>query len=192
MGKTMGFYIDTSSCQGCKTCQVACKDKNNLKTGFLFRRVTEIEGGGYTEHGYGLVPKVYAYWLSISCNHCEDAKCIRVCPTGASYKRAEDGLVLINENRCIGCRLCEWACPYNARQFDGKKMTKCNACEDLLAKGQNPACVDACLARALEFGPLEELRQKHKNTTQDFKGLPSSSITKPNTLFKAHKDAIQY
>lgn len=192
MVKKLGFYVDTSLCQGCKTCQIACKDKNNLKVGNLFRRVTEVEGGGYSTQGFGIVPQVFAYHLSMSCNHCEDPKCVPVCPTGASYKRAQDGLVFINKDRCIGCRLCEWACPYNARQFDGKKMTKCDACQDLLEKGENPACVDSCLARVLEFGRIEQLQQKHKNTSQDFLGLPDSNITKPNILLKPHKDAIHY
>ncbi|HHV64093.1 MAG TPA: dimethylsulfoxide reductase subunit B [Peptococcaceae bacterium] len=192
MSKKLGFYVDTNSCQGCKTCQITCKDKNDLKIGQLFRQVFEVEGGGYTVSGYGIVPHVYAYYISMSCNHCEEPKCVDVCPTGASYQRADDGLVLINEDRCIGCRLCEWACPYKARQFDGKKMTKCDACHDLLAKGQNPACVDACPCRALDFGPIEELQLKYPGTTKDFKGLPDSSLTKPATLFKAHKNAIQY
>lgn len=191
MGKTLGFYVDTSYCLGCKTCQTACKDKNNLKYGHLFRKVTEVEGGSYTQQGYGIVPNVFAYWLSVSCNHCEDPKCVSVCPTGASYRREEDGLVLINRDRCIGCRLCEWSCPYNSREFDGKKMTKCNGCEDLLAEGKNPICVDACPNRVLDFGPMDELQKKYPHTSKDLYGLPDSDLTKPNILFKPHKNASQ-
>ena len=191
MNKAMGFYVDVSSCLGCKTCQIACKDKNALELGELWRQVEEIEGGGYVERGAQVIPNVYAYWISMSCNHCEDPKCVPVCPTGASYKRAEDGLVLVNRDLCIGCRLCEWSCPYNARQFDGKKMTKCTGCEDLLQKGENPVCVDACPMRIIDFGPMEELEKKYKGCVKNMSGLPDTHITQPNLLLKPHKNAIQ-
>jgi Fe-S-cluster-containing dehydrogenase component len=97
-----------------------------------------------------------------SCLHCEDPPCVTVCPTGASYKRAEDGIVLVNAEICIGCKLCSWACPYGAREFDQDEgvMRKCTLCIDriynqnLPEQERVPACVATCPARARHFGDL--------------------------------------
>ena len=97
-----------------------------------------------------------------SCLHCETPACVTVCPTGASYKRAEDGIVLVDEDKCIGCQLCAWACPYGAREFSAKRgvMQKCTLCVDriynetLEAHDRQPACVKACPTRARHFGDL--------------------------------------
>ena len=97
-----------------------------------------------------------------SCLHCEDAACVTVCPTGASYKRAEDGIVLVNESICIGCKLCSWACPYGAREFDADEgvMKKCTLCidriynENLVPEERQPACVMVCPTKARFFGDL--------------------------------------
>ena len=97
-----------------------------------------------------------------SCLHCEDAACVTVCPTGASYKRAEDGIVLVNESLCIGCKLCSWACPYGAREFDADEgvMKKCTLCIDriyndnLAPEERQPACVMVCPTKARFFGDL--------------------------------------
>ena len=97
-----------------------------------------------------------------SCLHCETPACVTVCPTGASYKRAEDGIVLVDEDKCIGCQLCAWACPYGAREFSAKRgvMQKCTLCVDriynetLEPHDRQPACVKACPTRARHFGDL--------------------------------------
>ena len=97
-----------------------------------------------------------------SCLHCETPACVTVCPTGASYKRAEDGIVLVDEDKCIGCQLCAWACPYGAREFSAKRgvMQKCTLCVDriynetLEPADRQPACVKACPTRARHFGDL--------------------------------------
>lgn len=190
MNHSLGFFVNTNYCVGCKTCQIACKDKNDLDTNQLWRKVTEIEGGNYIESGYGLIPNVTAYWISMSCNHCESPKCVKACPTGASHKRSLDGLVLINKNRCIGCRLCEAACPYEARYYNEKVMTKCDACEDLLQQGKKPICVEACPLRVLDFGNMQELTKRYQNTTKDFHGLPDSKETEPNILLIAHRNSF--
>jgi len=99
-----------------------------------------------------------------SCLHCSDAPCVTVCPTGASYKRAEDGIVLVNEDACIGCGLCAWACPYGAREMDAAAavMKKCTLCVDriyndnLPQEDRIPACVRSCPAGARHFGDLSD------------------------------------
>lgn len=172
-----GFYFDMTACIGCKTCQIACKDKNDLPVGPLFRRVHTFEGGKF--------PEPWVYFLSLSCNHCAEPRCVENCPTGALTKRAEDGLVVQDPDKCIGCRYCVWSCPYEAPQYleELGRVGKCNGCADLVEQGLNPACVDACIMRAIEFGDMEELRQKHGNTP-DVKGLPSSSLTGPSLTIK--------
>lgn len=193
MAKQLGFYHNSSACTGCKVCAIACKDKNDLPVGVNFRRVYQYEGGGWVNdprHPDVMVPSnVFAYALSIACNHCEDAMCMQVCPVGAISKNA-DGIVTINPDQCIGCRYCEWACPYGAPQFneDLGFMTKCDFCQDLLAKGQNPACVDACVMRALEFGDIEELRAKYGDVNE-IAPLPSAEFTHPSLVIGPHKDA---
>lgn len=189
--KQLGFYLDQGGCTGCKACQIACKDKNDLPVGINWRRVAEYSGGGWSqdESQGTFTPNVFTYYTSVACNHCEDPICIRVCPTQAMHK-GEDGIVSIDAGACIGCRYCEWACPYSAPQFSADKgvMTKCNFCEDFLAEGREPACVAACPTRVLDFGEIDELRQKH-GTTADIEPLPDPDITKPNLVITPHKDA---
>ena len=189
--KQLGFYVDASKCTGCKTCAVACKDKNNLPVGMNFRHVTEFSGGRWwQDRSTGAWHEdVFAYYVSVSCNHCEHPVCTTVCPTKAHHKR-EDGLVVIDAAKCIGCGMCAMACPYGAPQLDPEahKMRKCDACQDRLTKGQNPICVDSCTQRALEFGDIEELRRKY-GTCVAIAPLPSPAITKPNLVITPPKNA---
>ena len=185
-----GFYFDASKCTGCKTCMVACKDKNNLPVGMNFRRVTEYSGGNWRQdRATGAWHQdAFAYYLSISCNECSDPACVKVCPTKAHFKRSEDGLVLIDPKKCIGCGACLAACPYGAPQLDreARKMRKCDTCLDRREKGLNPACVDACPQRALDFGPIDELRKKYGDCAA-IAPLPDASVTKPNLPTKSAK-----
>ena len=157
-----GFFIDSSRCTGCKTCELACKDFKDLGPEVSFRRIYEYAGGDWQEDNGVWHQNVFAYYLSISCNHCDDPACTKVCPSGAMHKR-EDGFVVVDEDVCIGCRYCHMACPYGAPQYNAEKghMTKCDGCYSRVAEGKQPICVESCPLRALEFGPIEELRQKH-------------------------------
>lgn len=176
MGKK-GFYFDMASCIGCRTCQVACKDKNNLKVGTLYRQVRSFESGKFPKPGF--------YHYSYTCNHCSNPKCVEACPTGAMYI-AEDKTVQHDDSKCIGCKYCTWACPYGIPQYipDLDKVGKCDMCKDLTDKGENPVCVDACPMRCIEWGDLDELRAKHKDQrlVSDIAILPSSKITTPSLL----------
>ena len=187
-----GFYFDASKCTGCKTCMVACKDKNNLPVGMNFRRVTEFSGGNWRQdRATGAWHQdAFAYYLSISCNECSDPACVKVCPTKAHFKRAEDGLVLIDPKKCIGCGACLAARPYGAPQLDreARKMRKCDTCLDRREKGLNPVCVDACPQRALDFGPIDELRKKYGDCAA-IAPLPDASVTKPNLVIHPTKSA---
>lgn len=190
MSKQLAFHIDVSTCIGCKTCQVACQDKNNLPPQLLWRRVFQYGGGGWTMPGnVPISNNVFTYSLSIACNHCEDPACLEVCPTAAITKD-ENGIVSIDQAKCVGCRYCEWACPYGAPQFNEDKgyMTKCDFCSDLLDKGENPACVDACPMRAIDYGELEELRAKY-GSENEIEPLPTADITHPSLVITPHKNA---
>ena len=185
------FHFDSSACSGCKTCQMACKDKNNLPLGSFWRRVYEISGGGWKKEGEAWVPSVAAYNLSIACQHCREAPCLKGCPSGAITKQ-ENGIVLIDPGKCLGCRYCEWTCPYGAPQFDTAAgiMTKCDFCRDLIEQGGRPACVTSCPMRALDFGELEELRTRLGGTADVFP-LPPEEQTLPALLIKPHRDAAR-
>lgn len=193
MAKQLGFYFDSSACTGCKACAIACKDRSSLPVGVNWRHITDYGGGGWVpdpnHHELWISNSVYVYSLSTSCMHCQEPACVNVCPTTAMHKR-EDGIVLVDADKCIGCRYCEWACPYGAPQFSEEKgvMTKCDFCQDLQAKGENPACVDACPMRALEFGDLDELRAKYGDL-QAVDPLPDPEITKPSFVMTPHKNA---
>jgi Fe-S-cluster-containing dehydrogenase component len=169
--KKLALVIDLDTCVGCHACAVNCKEWNTggqagvlpdydkygpNPDGVWFNRIhsyeTEAEGCSRTVN------------LPRSCLHCEDALCVTVCPTGASYKRAEDGIVLIDTDICIGCKLCSWACPYGARELDEEAgvMRKCTLCVDRIYDEQRPpeerepACVATCPSRARHFGDLAD------------------------------------
>ena len=192
MAKQMAFYFDASACANCKACQIACQDKNDLPADLRWRRVIQYAGGSWapspTAPGV-MTQTVFSYSVSLSCMHCENPLCVQVCPTTAMQKD-ENGIVSIDGDKCIGCRYCEWACPYGAPQFNevAGTMSKCNMCQDLLAQGQNPACVDACVMRALKVGELEELQAQY-GTVNAIEPLPSAEYTKPSLVITPHKNA---
>lgn len=188
MAKQLAFSVDINKCTGCKACQIACKDRSNLPVGVSWRRVFQYEGGEWIDQNGQMVPSnVYAYSVSSACAHCEKPICMEVCPTSSITKRA-DGIVLIDSDRCIGCRYCSWACPYGAPQFNEERnvMTKCDMCYDLVDKGERPACVESCPYRAMDFGPLDELQARY-GTLADPAPLPDPSITKPSVVYRPNR-----
>ncbi len=191
MSKQLAFHFEQEHCGGCFTCQIACKDKNDLAAGQLFRRVREFSGGGFQKTGDSFVHNVYAYWLSMGCNHCEKPSCVANCPTGAMQKRPEDGIVFIEQSKCMGCRYCVMSCPYGEPQYNPAKGVtgKCDFCRDLLQQGKPPACVASCPMRALGYGTLTELRQQYGSVRQ-VKGLPDPERTGPSLVITPHRDAV--
>ncbi len=151
------FVLDASACTGCKACQVACKDKNELPLGVLWRRVYEVSGGSWKQEGEAWTTTVFTYNLSLSCNHCEHPKCAGVCPVDAFDVR-QDGIVVLDASKCVGCGYCAWACPYGAPQYDASRgrMNKCDFCYDNLEAGLPPACVAACPLRVLDYALVDD------------------------------------
>ena len=170
--RKLGLVIDLDTCVGCHACVISCKGWNTENYG---APLSDIDAYGSDPSGTFL-NRVHSYEVQPnagdaqlihfpkSCLHCEDAPCVTVCPTGASYKRVEDGIVLVNESDCIGCGLCAWACPYGAREMDAaaKVMKKCTLCvdriynENLPEEDRVPACVRTCPAGARHFGDFAD------------------------------------
>ena len=192
---TYAFTFDAAFCSGCKACQAACKDKNNLPLGVLWRRVVEVSGGAWQQNGEAWIHTVFAYNLSLSCNHCVHPKCAGVCPTDA-YVIREDGIVLLDTTKCMGCGYCAWACPYGAPQYDPEAghMTKCDLCLDNLEQGLPPACVAACPMRVLDWretpitaeAATNELRLWETSPEAQPYPLPAYSRTQPRLAIKPH------
>ena len=178
----MAFYFDQTRCTGCFTCTVACKDWHDIPAGpASWRPVKEIEKGKF--------PNVFVAYLAQGCWHCANPPCVSACPVSAISKRAEDGVVLVDREACLGrdnCDLCLGACPYDAPQFgagQNAKMEKCNFCVDRLAEGKNPICVDACPARALDAGPIDLLKRNY-GEGRDAEGFVYSADLDPSVVFK--------
>ncbi|MCK5725257.1 MAG: 4Fe-4S dicluster domain-containing protein [Thiotrichaceae bacterium] len=167
----LALIIDLNVCVGCSACVTSCKEWNTSgqagpmtdfnaysrdPTGTFFNRVQSYEIGEYPFTEVVHFPK--------SCLHCEEPPCVPVCPTGASYKRKEDGIVLVDYDKCVGCKYCSWACPYGAREIDEnqKVMKKCTLCVDriydtsLPESRRKPACVLACPTSARIFGDVHD------------------------------------
>jgi anaerobic dimethyl sulfoxide reductase subunit B (iron-sulfur subunit) len=149
MSKQYGFFYDVSRCVQCRTCEVACKSFRNVEPGLKWRRVVETWSGEF--------PNITRTFLSLACMHCVKPACAAVCPTGAIIKRAEDGIVVVDRDKCNGCQECFYACPFGIPQFghDGI-MQKCDFC---IESGGEPACAASCPAEAIHYGTMEGLAE---------------------------------
>ena len=144
------MVIDQRRCVACMACVVACKNENDVPPEQYRTRVLEIVEGEF--------PQLRMELRSELCNHCDNPPCVYNCPTGASYKRKEDGIVLLRKNRCVGCKACVAACPYDARYINHEKgfADKCTFCIHRVEKGQDPACVSVCPTRCMHFGDADD------------------------------------
>ncbi|HYF93270.1 MAG TPA: 4Fe-4S dicluster domain-containing protein [Symbiobacteriaceae bacterium] len=144
-----GMVIDLRQCIGCYACTVSCKSENQVPLGVFRTWVKEVEVGAF--------PNVSRHFLPWLCNQCEDPVCVRNCPVGATYKRA-DGITVIAQDECIGCRYCIASCPYGARFINPETNTasKCDFCVHRVEQGLVPSCVNTCVGRARVFGDLND------------------------------------
>lgn len=190
MKKQPAFFLDTQICTGCKTCMIACKDKHDLPEGVRWRRVVEFSGGEWQPLADGTFNQnVFAYYLSVSCNHCQDPICVRSCPSKA-MQQDDRGIVTIDPGRCVGCRYCAWVCPYSAPQFDRHlgRMTKCDFCWEEVEKGLPPSCVAACPTRALQYGDFDDLQEAHA-ADPPLHPMPPFELTGPSLVIAPHREA---
>jgi anaerobic dimethyl sulfoxide reductase subunit B (iron-sulfur subunit) len=176
----LGFYFDQSRCTGCQACRVACKDWNDVPPGpATWLRVPLVEEGKF--------PDVSVRFLLFHCFHCAEPACLKACPTGAISKRADDGIVIVDQNTCNGCGACRDACPYQAPQFrtNGAPMEKCDFCRERLEAGLRPICVAACPQRALDYGSLDILSSKYPLAVSWTDGYPDpATVIRPSLLIK--------
>lgn len=171
--------IDLKRCFGCQTCAAACKVANNLPKSVVYNTVY-TQGGSYTDTASGEFPQCSQGYLPFQCQHCDNPSCLTVCPTGATKKR-DDGIVYVDADLCIGCRSCMMACPYQSdlhvrTYLDGEPsyyldvvvgeadapahvkntVEKCTFCHNLIDRGEPPACMQLCPARARHYGDIDD------------------------------------
>jgi len=179
-----GFYFDQSRCTGCFACVVACEDWHDIPAGPVFWRwINTIEEGQF--------PNVSVAFLSNSCYHCAEAPCVTACPVEAITKQEEDGIVLVDREKCLGLDgcggVCQAVCPYDAPKFRAEpdaKMEKCDLCLNRWKENKKPICVEACPMRALDAGPLDELESKYGKNREAI-GFLFSEKSRPSVIFKA-------
>ena len=178
MNKQYGFLFDITACYGCKTCSMACKSEHKTPKGVLWRKVTE----------YTTQEPVSQNFISMACNHCDKPICVDVCPVEA-YSKRDDGIVVQDHEKCIGCKQCIENCPYKTPVYNPaeNKVSKCDLCADRLDAGMEPRCVEACPGNALYYGDIKELKKNVKMDWTEYEkrfGLPDHKITMPNLIIK--------
>lgn len=190
-GRAYGFFTDTTLCIGCKACEVACKEWNNLpaETGELtglsydnslglssttWRHVAFVETAGACGVRADTMPAFQSSWLMLSdvCKHCDPAPCLEACPTGSIF-RTEFDTVVVQQDICNGCGYCVPACPFGVvqvDQYDGKAH-KCTLCYDRMKGGLEPACSKACPTNSIQFGVVEELQARAEHRVEELRDL---------------------
>jgi formate dehydrogenase iron-sulfur subunit len=170
-GEQYRFHFDMTKCIGCRSCEVACNEQNNTPPDLRWRRIGEIEGGTY--------PNTDRFYLSMGCNHCLSAECIKGCPVDAYTKDSITGIVLHSADACIGCQYCVWNCPYSVPQFNPERgvVGKCDMCHGRLTDGLEPACVNACPEAAIEIEIVDQLEWRSDYAAGNAPGMPNAGVT---------------
>ena len=145
------IVVDLDHCTGCKGCEIACKNENNIPLGERWNRLLLCGP-------YGEFPNLSQYYLPVMCQQCVDAPCVNVCPTGASYRDPDTNVVLVDKEKCIGCKYCMMACPYGVRDWNKAEsvVEKCTLCQHLTAAGEKPQCVKGCSVQCRFYGDLDD------------------------------------
>ncbi len=170
-GEQYRFHFDMTKCIGCRSCEVACNEQNGNPADLRWRRIGEIEGGVY--------PDTKRHYLSMGCNHCLDADCLKSCPVDAYKKDPLTGIVLHSADACIGCQYCVWNCPYSVPQFNPERgiVGKCDMCHGRLTEGLEPACVNACPEAAIEIEIVNMAEWRANYAEAESPGMPSANQT---------------
>lgn len=174
-GEQYRFHFNMTKCIGCRSCEIACNEQNGNPASINWRRVGEIEGGTW--------PNTSRHYLSMGCNHCLSADCLRGCPVDAYQKDPVTGIVLHSAEACIGCQYCVWNCPYSVPQFNPERgvVGKCDMCHGRLTSGLEPACVNACPESAIEIEIVDQLSWRCDHAAADAPGMPASGQTLSTT-----------
>ncbi|GAB4267916.1 MAG: 4Fe-4S dicluster domain-containing protein [Deferrisomatales bacterium] len=178
MKRQWAFFVDAEKCIGCFTCAMACKNQYRLEPGVKWRDVFALRDPVY--------PHRDRAFYSLACNHCENPRgCVGACPVGAYTKRSEDGVVVHDQDKCIGCGNCVRSCPYGAPRYNPvlKKAEKCSFCHERLDAGRKPACVQGCPTGALELVDLSTFREG--GVTQYPPGFLRAPELNPSIRFRA-------
>lgn len=189
MSKQLAFVIDLKRCIGCDTCIIACKVENNVGAGRSRLDVLDSNRDPILEKPQGVYPNLSQYWLPTMCHHCVDAPCITACPTNTLWRREEDGLVMLDVDKCIGCLRCGEECPYDAISFDAEtgSADKCTMCEHRISEGLKPSCQEVCPTRAIHFGDVSDESSKVSTLleSREHKVLGESSGANPQIYYLA-------
>ena len=170
-GEQYRFHFNMTKCIGCRSCEVACNEQNGNPADILWRRIGELEAGSY--------PATQRHYLSMGCNHCLDAECVKGCPVDAYTKDPVTGIVLHSADACIGCQYCVWNCPYSVPQFNPERgvVGKCDMCKGRLEDGFEPACVNACPESAIEIEIVNMETWRENYSGAESPGMPSAVHT---------------
>jgi DMSO reductase iron-sulfur subunit len=170
-GEQYRFHFNMTKCIGCRSCEIACNEQNGNPAEIRWRRIGEIEGGTY--------PDTSRHYLSMGCNHCLDADCVKGCPVDAYTKDPVTGIVLHSADACIGCQYCVWNCPYSVPQFNEERgvVGKCDMCHGRLTDGLEPACVNACPEGAIEIEIVDMLAWRSDYALAESPGMPAAGHT---------------
>src|SRR5579859_2603336 len=170
-GEQYRFHFNMTKCIGCRSCEIACNEQNGNPAEIRWRRIGEIEGGTY--------PDTSRHYLSMGCNHCLDADCLKGCPVDAYTKDPVTGIVLHSADACIGCQYCVWNCPYSVPQFNPERgvVGKCDMCHGRLTDGLEPACVNACPESAIEIEIVNMADWRKDYATAESPGMPAAVHT---------------